>query len=312
MKNKSKDIKTDLDISPEVAAALSEGHPLVALESSLIAHGLPRPHNLEVVMEMQSEVRAEGAVPATVAILGGRIKVGLSDIKLEDLSISDEVLKVSRRDFASVVTRRLTAGTTVSGTMLAAHWAGIRVLATGGIGGVHRGDTHDVSADLTELSNISMVVVCSGPKAILDLVGTMEWLETHGVPVIGYGTDQLPAFYSQDSGLDVEVRADTPEEVADLVAAHRKLELTGSTLVVVPVPPDADVQKVEIESAIDRALSRAEVEGVVGKALTPFLLEQLVLLTGGSSLNANIALLVNNARVAAQISVALSLEPMRI
>lgn len=299
-------VQIELDLYPEVHAALCEGRALVAMESSVISHGLPRPHNLESAQKMEAEVRNEGAVPATVAILGGRIKVGLSDVELEALSVSDNAVKATRRDLANIVTRRLTAGTTVSSTMMAAHRAGICVMATGGIGGVHRGNSGDVSADLPELSRTSMVVVCSGPKAILDVAGTMEWLETYGVPVVGYRTDELPAFFSRSSGIRLDVRVDTPEEVVQMVMTQRGLGLNGSLLVVVPVPEEAALSSVAIESMIEDALETAVSEEIRGKALTPFILKRLVSLTGGASLKANLSLLKRNARVAAQISVELA------
>lgn len=294
-----------IDIAPEVSDALDTGDAIVALESTLVAHGLPRPHNLQVAQRMQSEIRSAAAVPAMIAIMDGRIKIGLSDAELSSLA-NDDVLKVTRRDFASTISRRLTGATTVAGTMLAASWAGIDVLATGGIGGVHRGYRRDVSADLPELSRTSMVVVCSGAKAILSLSDTIEWLETYGVPIIGYRTTELPAFYSRSSGLRLEVHADTPEDVAHMILIQRELGLAGSCLVVVPVPQEAAIPLDEVERDITEALKIADSEKVRGKAITPFLLEQLVNLTDGASVRANVALLMNNARVASEIAVALN------
>jgi pseudouridine-5'-phosphate glycosidase len=296
---------THLNLEPGVDAALDMGDPVVALESAVITHGVPSPHNLDVARGMQSAVRSHEAVPAIVAIINGRIRVGLSDTELQTLAVDDDVVKVTRRDLPSAVTRRLTGGTTVAGTMVVAHWAGIGVVATGGIGGVHRGNKSDVSADLPELSRTPLVVVCSGPKAILDIPSTMEWLETNGVPIIGYRTDDLPSFYSRSSGLPVEVRADTPEDVAQLVFTQRELGLTGSSLVVVPVPNEFAIPEDEINSAIEEALGMAKSAAIRGNAVTPFLLERLGSLTGGASLESNLALLTRNAQVAAQIAVSM-------
>ncbi len=294
-----------MDILPEVASALQAGQPVVALESTVIAHGLPRPLNLEIGRRLQMVVRAQGVTPATVAVMGGRVKIGLSDNELVQLAKGADVLKVSRRDFPAAVARQLDGATTVAGAMMGAHWAGIGVLATGGIGGVHRGDLLDVSADLPELARTPVVVVCSGAKAILDLSATLEWLETHGVPVVGYGVDDLPAFYSRSSGLALDLRADNPGEVAALLQAQRRLVLSGGLVVAVPPPEQDALPSAEMRAAIEQALAQAQVVGVRGKDTTPFLLQQMGTLTSGASLRANIALLENNAQVAAHIASAI-------
>lgn len=297
-----------LRFHPEVRAALAEGRPVVALESTLITHGFAYPTNLEVAKAMEAAVREEGAVPATVAILRGHITVGLSDGELEYLSTQprEAVRKCSRRDLSIAVGRGEDAATTVAGTMVVAHRAGIEVFATGGIGGVHRGHPFDVSADLIELGRTPVTVVCSGAKAILDLPLTLEVLETQGVPVIGYGTDTLPAFYCRSSGLPVDVRVESPEDVAAIVQARRALGLSQATLVTVPVPLEEALSSEEAETAIEEAIRQAEAAGIMGKALTPFVLARVVELTAGRSQRANVALLVNNARVAARIARALA------
>jgi pseudouridylate synthase len=302
-------IPTDfpLLIQPEVRTALEAGRPVVVLESTVISHGLPWPQNMETALNMEAAVRAGGAVPATVAILGGEVRVGLSAAEVEHLARAKGVWKVSRRDYPVVLARKLDGATTVAGTMMAAHWAGIRVFATGGIGGVHRGDRTDVSADLPELARTPVAVVCAGAKAILDLPATLEWLETHGVPVIGYGTDQFPAFFSRESGLPLDARADSPAEAAAILRAAGRLNLGSGALICVPCPAEATRPAAEMEQAIERALQAASAEGVRGKAVTPFLLARVSALTAGESQRANLALLENNARVAAEIAVALNL-----
>ena len=299
-----------ITLSPEVRAARESGQALVALESTVISHGLPYPKNLMLARDMETNVRAEGAIPATIAIINGEVKVGLADEDLELLATAPDVLKVSRRDFPVAVARKLHGATTVAATILAASWAGIRVLATGGIGGVHRplrpGQSWDVSADLPELARTALVVVCAGAKAILDLPATLEWLETYGVPVIGYGTYELPAFYTPHSGLQLEVRADTPEEVAAIAQAKWGLALDGGVLVTVPVPAAAAAPVEVVNRAVQTALSEAETQGITGKASTPFLLARVAELTGGVSLQANLALLRHNASVGGQIAQALS------
>ena len=294
-----------LDVQAEVAAALRSGRPVVALESTVLAHGLPHPVNMQLAHDLDREVRAHGAVPAIVAVLGGRIKVGLTADELQRIATEPGVLKVSRRDLPLVVAHGLAGATTVAATMLAAHWAGIAVFATGGIGGVHRAAPQDISADLPELARTPVMVVCSGAKAILDLPATLEWLETHGVPVIGYGTSELPAFYSRASGLQLAARADTPQQVAAIVRAQRALGLGGGMLLAVPVPAAAEVPASQIEQAIATALAAAQAQHIIGAAVTPFLLQQVAAHTGGTSLQANLALLRNNAAVAAQVAAAL-------
>ncbi len=296
-----------MEVLAEVQSALDTGRPVVALESTLITHGLPRPVNLEVARKLESVVRACGATPATIAILGGAIRVGLNIESLEYLAQASGVRKVSRRDLPIVVAQGLDGATTVAATMWIAAQAGVRVFATGGIGGVHRGQPLDVSADLPELARTPVAVVCAGAKAILDLPLTLEWLETHGVPVIGYRCDEFPAFYSRSSGLPVDARADSAEEAAAIVAAKWQMGLEGGALVAVPVPPELALDAAVGEAAIEEALRAAEREGMRGKALTPFLLEQVSQLTGGESQRANIALLENNARVAAGLARALRL-----
>jgi pseudouridine-5'-phosphate glycosidase len=296
---------TQLIIHPEVQAALDAGRPVVALESTLITHGLPRPHNLEVARVLEATVREAGAVPATIAILGGQITVGLTDEQLAYLAEAENVRKCSRRDLPIAVGRGEDGATTVAGTMIVAHMAGIRVFATGGIGGVHRGHPFDVSADLLELGRTPVTVVCAGAKAILDLPLTLEVLETQGVAVIGYGTEEFPAFYARSSGLPIDVRCDTPQEVAAIVRAREDLNLTGGTLVAVPIPFGDELPAAEAEPAIATALAEAEAQGIKGKAVTPFLLARVSELTGEASLRANVALLLNNAQVAAAIAVAL-------
>jgi pseudouridine-5'-phosphate glycosidase len=279
---------------------------VVALESTLITHGLPHPKNLEVARAMEAAVRERGAAPATIAILGGQITVGLTDEQLDYLAGAENVRKCSRRDLPIVVGRGEDGATTVAGTMMAAHMAGIQVFATGGIGGVHRGHPFDVSADLLELGRTPVTVVCAGAKAILDLPLTLEVLETQGVPVIGYGTDEFPAFYSRSSGLPIDARCDTPEAAAAIVRARDALELPGGTLVAVPIPREDELPASEAEGAILHALDEAEAQGITGKEVTPFLLARVAELTGEASLRANVALLLNDARVASGIAVALS------
>jgi pseudouridine-5'-phosphate glycosidase len=296
-------------LTAEVREALQSERPIVALESTVITHGLPWPRNLELARQMETTVRAGGACPATIAVLKGDVKVGLTGEELEHLARANGVMKVSRRDFAAAVGQRRSGGTTVAGTMIAAHWAGIKVFATGGIGGVHRpmaGAPLDISADLPELARTPVAVVCAGAKAILDLPATLEWLETHGVPVIGFGTSEFPAFYTRESGLRLEARADTASEVAALLKTMWALDLAGGALVCVPCPVGAARPKEEMEAAIEQALSEAARDGVRGPAVTPYLLARVAALTDGHSLEANLALLENNARVAAEVAVALS------
>ena len=282
----------------------------MALETTVIAHGLPRPSNVEHALRLEAAIREEGAAPRTIGILGGRVVVGLDPAQIRHLGSGHAVLKVSTRDLPVVVARGLDGATTVAATIRLAHAAGIEVFATGGIGGVHRavGGTasFDVSADLEELARTPLVTVCSGAKAILDLPATREALETHGITVAGYGTDAFPAFFSPDSGLPVDVRCDSPEEVAELVAAHRRLGLPSAVLVVVPVPAHAALPREEIEPLIERAVAEAEAEGLRSADLTPFLLSRVAELTGERTLRANLELLERNARVAARIARAIA------
>jgi pseudouridylate synthase len=292
-------------VKAEVADALANGRPVVALESTLITHGMPYPDNLTIAREIEASVRMTGAVPATIAVLGGRITVGLEGEELEYLASAQGVRKCSRRDLATVIALGLDGATTVAGTMIVAAMAGIRVFATGGIGGVHRGHPFDISADLAELERTSVTVVCAGAKSLLDLPLTLEQLETRGVPVIGYGTDELPAFYSRSSGLPVDIRADTPEQVAAIVRSRRTLGLSGAELVTVPVPTDDELPREIAEAAILQATEMADAAHIAGAALTPFILGKVAELTEGRSKKANAALLLNNAQVAARIARAL-------
>ncbi len=297
---------TQLTLHPEVKSALAEGKAVVALESTLITHGFPWPENVDIARRIEAAVRAEGAVPATIAVLGGQITVGLTAEQLDYLGAAQNVRKCSRRDLPIVVARKEDGATTVAGTMIVAHWAGLQIFGTGGIGGVHRGHPFDESADLLELARTPVTVVCAGAKAILDLPLTLEVLETQGVPVIGYQTDELPAFYSRHSGLPVDARADTPQEVVEIIRARQKLQLGGGMLVAVPVPAADEWPAAEAHEVINRALADAEAQGISGKDVTPYLLERVSALSGERSKKANIALLLNNARVAAQIALALA------
>ncbi|MGQ9595260.1 MAG: pseudouridine-5'-phosphate glycosidase [Anaerolineae bacterium] len=301
MTNSSSDLP-GLAVSPRVAAALDAGLPVVALETALVTHGLPRPQNYRVARRMESLVEAEGAVPATVAVLAGTPRIGLLEADLRHLAETDGAVKASLRDLPALALWGKDGGTTVAATAWLAARAGIRVFATGGIGGVHRGAPWDVSADLPVLASTPIVVVCSGAKSILDLPRTWEWLETYGVPVVGYGTDELPAFYCRTSGLPVAMRADAPEEVAELARQQWGMGLEKAVLVGVPVPEEAAIPEAQMEAALSQALADAEASGIWGKALTPFLLARLAKLTGGASLQANEALLLHNAQVAAQIA----------
>jgi pseudouridine-5'-phosphate glycosidase len=300
------DVCHGLRIAPEVGRALAEGAPVVALESALITHGFAPPANLHIARRMDAAVRDEGALPATIAVVEGEPRVGLSDEALARLAAARSARKVSLRDLPLVVAQAASGGTTVAATMYLAHQAGIGVFATGGIGGVHRGHPEDISADLPALAAISIVVVCAGAKAILDLPRTLEYLETHAVPVIGYGSEEFPAFYSRRSGLKVDARVETPEEVAQIVQARGELGLPAALLVCAPVPETDELPAGEAEAAIAQAVGEAEAANVSGKALTPFLLARLVELTGGRARQANEALLLNNARVAARIARALA------
>lgn len=295
-------------VKSEVADALAAGQPVVALESTLISHGLAYPANLEIARELEKIVRSEGAVPATTAILDGKPRIGLEDADVERLARGANVRKMSRRDIPVVAAFRLDGATTVAATMYLAHKAGIRVFATGGIGGVHRGHPFDISADLPELAQTPVIVVCAGAKSFLDLPLTLEWLETHGVTVLGYGTDEFPAFYSRASGLPVDARVDTPEDVARVWFAKQEMGLTGGLLVAVPVPADAEFVALEAELAVEAALAAVDAQGITGKAVTPFVLAEVARRTEGRSVRANLALLQNNARMAAHIAISLAAE----
>ncbi len=279
---------------------------MVALESSVIAHGLPYPANLETARRMEAIVHRRGAVPATIAVLEGQLRVGLADEDLEHLATAKGIRKVSRRDLPVVVAHGGDGATTVATTATIAAWAGIKVFATGGIGGVHRDPPYDISNDLPTLAATPVVVVCAGAKAILDLRATVEWLETAGVPVIGYGVDEFPAFYSRRSGLPVDARVDSPEEAAAIIHASTRMGLSGGMLITVPVPADDELPADQVEAAIASALEEAQARAIEGSASTPFLLRWIARQTDGASLKANIALLESNADVAAQIAVALS------
>lgn len=297
-------MQTLIHISPEIREALATGRPVVALESTLITHGLPHPANIETALAMETAIREAGALPATIAVLRGCITVGLSTGEIERLGAlpAGTVRKCSRRDLPIAVGLREDAATTVAGTMIVAHMAGIRVFATGGIGGVHRGQPFDVSADLIELGRTPVAVVCAGAKSILDLPLTLEVLETQGVPVIGLGTDTLPAFYTSSSGLPVDVRVDSPAHAARIIDAAHQLQAQHGLLITVPVPPEHALPADIAEQAIQQATAEAEAQGVHGKEITPFVLGRVAELTGGQSRHANTALLVNNARIAALIA----------
>ena len=297
-----------LDVAPEVQQAVAEGRPVVALESTIISHGMPYPQNVETALNVEKIIRENGAVPATIAIIGGRLKAGLTPQEIDYLGKSGHaVTKASRRDLPVLVAEGRDGATTVTTTMMIAHMAGIRIFATGGIGGVHRGaeTTMDISADLEELAQTPVMVVCAGAKAILDLGLTLEYLETKGVPVLGYGTDELPAFYTRESGLGVDARVDTPEDLAAIFQAQRDLGLKTGMLVTNPIPQQYAMDKAVIDKAIDQALAESHEQGIHGKETTPFLLARVAELTGGDSLESNIQLVLNNARVAAKTAVAL-------
>ncbi|GEP07211.1 pseudouridine-5'-phosphate glycosidase [Methylobacterium oxalidis] len=298
-----------IDLASDVRAALDARAPVVALESTIITHGMPYPQNVETARDVEAVVRENGATPATVAVIGGRIRVGLPDEVLDWLGIATDVLKLSRADLPYAVAAKRHGSTTVAATMICAHLAGIRVFATGGIGGVHRGveATLDISADLDELARTPVAVVCAGAKAILDLPRTLEYLETRGVPVVGYGTDRFPAFWSRDSGLTSPLRLDTPEAVAELVRTKEALGLGGGVLIANPVPQADEIPAAEIAGLIEAALAQADAAGVSGKAVTPFLLARILAVTGGRSLATNIALVKNNAELAARLAVALQI-----
>ena len=298
-----------LDIAPEVAAALAEGKPVVALESTIISHGMPYPQNVETALAVEKIVRENGAVPATIAIIGGRLKAGLSPEEIEYFGKKGpEIAKASRRDLPVLIAKGQDGACTVTTTMMIAAMAGISVFATGGIGGVHRGaeTTMDTSADLEELGQTPVMVICAGAKSILDLGLTLEYLETKGVPVIGYGTDELPAFYTRKSGFGVDYRLDTPAELAAAFHAQRAMDLKGGMLVTNPIPEEYSMDADVINAAIDQAVADCKAQGIHGKATTPFLLARIKGITGGDSLDSNIQLVFNNARLAAKTAAELS------
>ena len=298
-----------LDINPEVAAAIAEGKPVVALESTIISHGMPYPQNVETALNVERIIRENGAVPATIAIIGGRLKAGLTAEEIEYFGKKGTAIhKASRRDLAMLCARGEDGATTVTTTMIIAHMAGIKIFATGGIGGVHRGAevTMDISADLEELGQTPVMVVCAGAKSILDLGLTLEYLETKGVPVIGYGTEELPAFYTRQSGFGVDYRVDSPEELAAAFKASQDMGLKGGMLVTNPIPEEYAMPLDVINAAIDQAIAECKAKGIHGKETTPFLLARVSELTGGDSLASNIRLVYNNARIAAQTAVVYS------
>ena len=296
-----------LDVNSEVAAAIAEGKPVVALESTIISHGMPYPQNVETALNVERIIRENGAVPATIAIIGGRLKAGLTAEEIEYFGKKGTAIhKASRRDLAMLCARGEDGATTVTTTMISAHMAGIKIFATGGIGGVHRGAevTMDISADLEELGQTPVMVVCAGAKSILDLGLTLEYLETKGVPVIGYGTEELPAFYTRQSGFGVDYRVDSPEELAAAFKASQEMGLKGGMLVTNPIPEEYAMPLDVINAAIDQAIAECKAKGIHGKETTPFLLARVSELTGGDSLASNIRLVYNNARIAAQTAVA--------
>ncbi len=295
-----------LKFNAEVAAAIANKKPIVALESTVIAHGLPFPNNLETAFKLEKIVREHGATPATVAVFDGEFHVGLKENQIERLAADKTIRKISRRDLPVAVARKLNCATTVATTAFIAHSAGIKVFATGGIGGVHRGFSQDVSADLPELANTPIVVVCSGAKIVLDLPATREWLETHGVCVLGFGCDELPAFYSRTSGLFVDERIETAAEVAEIARARDALNLKSAVLLTVPIPKKFEIEQRELEKILVESLKLADENKISGKEITPFLLAHMAEKSAGKTLAANVALLENNAKIAAQVAVELA------
>ncbi|MCC6956634.1 MAG: pseudouridine-5'-phosphate glycosidase [Anaerolineales bacterium] len=296
--------QTDLPliISPLVSQALSQGAPVVALESAVISHGLPFPQNLELALELEEIIRRQGVVPATIGVLQGRVHVGLDKSQTERLAQERDLHKISARDFAPALTFGWSGGTTVAGTMLAAHRSGIKIFATGGIGGVHRHPKYDISADLPQLASTPMMVVCAGAKSILDLDATLEYLDTHSVPVVGFQTDEFPAFFARSSGLRASCRVETPEQAAALARNHWGLGMSSAVLLTAPPPESDALLHTEVEQAIQIAQKEADERNIRGQSVTPFLLQRLTQLTEGRSLRANLALLKNNARIASQVS----------
>ncbi|MGN0995997.1 MAG: pseudouridine-5'-phosphate glycosidase [Candidatus Ventricola sp.] len=302
------ELRKYMDITPEIELAVHTGRPVVALESTILSHGMPYPENLTFAREVERIIREEGAVPATMAIIDGRLKAGLTEEELERMCRAEGVVKASRRDLPIVVANRMTAATTVATTMILANMAGIHIFATGGIGGVHRGgeDSMDISADLQELAHTPVAVICAGAKMILDIGRTLEYLETMGVPVLGLNTDDFPAFYCRKSGFGVDFNAKTPQDVAAIAKVKWDMGLQGGMLIGNPVPEEYAMDFDEMSAVIDKAMAQAEEAGVKGKNITPFLLAHIVELTGGDSLKTNIQLAYNNARAAAKIAVALA------
>ena len=298
-----------ISLSEEVSDAIRSGHAVVALESTVIAHGLPYPQNLETALELERIARENGAVSATIAVFGGECYVGLDGDQIKQLATRKDIRKISRRDLSIAAAKRLDCATTVATTCFFAHRAGIRVFATGGIGGVHRGFAADVSADLPELARTPITVVCSGAKIVLDLAATREWLETAGVTVLGWQCDELPAFYSRSSGLAVDERIETAGDAAAVIRARDELALTNSVLVTVPVPAEFEIERDELENILSEALQDADAQGIRGKEITPFLLSEMSRRSDGRTLAANIELLKNNARVAAEIAAELATLP---
>ena len=297
--------KDFLDIKHELAKAMEEGIPVIALESTIISHGMPYPKNVETALAVEDVIRKGGAVPATIGIIEGRIKIGLTRDEIEYMATAENVLKVSRRDFPLVISQKGDGATTVAGTMIAANMAGIRLFVTGGIGGVHRGagESHDISADLEELKMTDVTVICAGVKSILDIAGTLEYLETAGVPVITYGADEFPAFYSRRSGFAAECRMDDPAAIAALINTKEKMGLKGGVLVACPLPEEDEIPFEKMDVVIQEALKECEEKKITGKRITPFLLSRVKDLTEGKSLEANIKLVLNNAAVGAAIAV---------
>jgi pseudouridine-5'-phosphate glycosidase len=291
-----------MKFNEEVADAIENKKPIVALESTVIAHGLPYPQNIETAQKLEQIVRANGAIPATIAVFGGEFYVGLNESQIERLATDKNIRKISRRDLPVAVGKKLNCATTVATTSFIAHRAGIKVFATGGIGGVHRGFAADVSADLPELARTPIVVVCSGAKIVLDLPATREWLETNGICVLGWQTGEMPAFYSRTSGLFVDEKVETAKEAAEIARARDELKMEAAILLTVPVPPEFEIETAELEKILNDSLELAETQNVRGKEITPFLLAQMSMRSAGKTLAANIALLENNAAVAAQIA----------
>lgn len=292
----------NFNLNKEVAEALANNKPIVALESTVIAQGLPYPHNLNTALSLEEIVRNNGAVPATIAVFAGEFCVGLNKKQIEQLATDDNIRKISRRDLPIVLAKKLNCATTVATTMFIAHRTGIKIFATGGIGGVHRGFSADVSADLPELANTPMITVCSGAKIVLDLPATREWLETNGVTILGFKCDELPAFYTYTSGLSVDERVDSVEEVIEIASARDELKMQNAILLTIPVPKKFEIDSEKLEKILDESMKLADEKGIKGKELTPFLLSKMSELSEGETLKTNIELLKNNAKVAAQIA----------